>query len=701
MSISPSVAIGDDFLTAFSKLNNQTQRKVKTFVEKFRVNPTSSAINYEKIHDMKDDKVRTVEIDKKYRAIIIHPKHGNIYLLAWVDNHDEAHAWARNKTFEVNLNTNSLQIYSIKEVEKSINHEKNPHGKTLFAKFKDEELISIGVPDALLPSIRAIHDLSSLRSVIPYLPKDVGESIALLAEGTPINEIIELISTTGLKSEDIFPDEKLELDNSGLRRNFVAIKSNDELALILDAPLEKWRTFLHPSQQKLIHRSFNGPARVLGGPGTGKTVVAMHRCRQLAKVVFKNPNDRILFTTFTANLADEIRKNLRSLCGDEFSRIEVTHIHGWAMQFMKNHGVNLKVATDIQLKNCWEQAISTARPCEFDFDFLRLEWENVVLPNGAFSLKDYLSTSRVGRGKPLTKQQRARAWVIFQSYMDNMARQGLHEWQQVILKAQSLASKDPKFKPYNSIIIDESQDLSAGDWKLIRTLVPESENDIFIVGDAHQRIYGTKSSLGDCGINIKGRSSKLKINYRTTEQIRAWAVQIIKGIDFDDLDGGKDDSTGYVSILTGDEPEVKNFGDFAREKKYLLDTMCDLLKTLPPEHICIGVRNQKMLDELYKPMLDSAKITSTILGKRGQHDEKGIRLATMHRIKGMEFPVIFLCGVNEGIIPRSLGIARKDLGAKADHEQREKSLLFVAATRAREKLIVTSFGKPSSILPKD
>jgi hypothetical protein len=296
----PTVAVGSDFLEAYARLPRAQQKKVREFTEKFKANPKSSAINYEKIHDVKDDKVRTVRIDQKYRAVVLQPDTGDVYVLAWVDNHDEAMAWARKRTFEINPHTGALQVINVTEAEQSVGADTGKKPRGLFASHDDGVLLSFGLPAVLLPAVRAVQRRDDLLALGKHLPAEASEALTWLAEGMPPEEVRDAVESATAKGVNT-ADLAKALDHPDTKRRFVTIRSDNDLAAILDAPLAKWRVFLHPSQEKLARKQFNGPARVLGGAGTGKTVVAMHRARHLAGQVFTAPQDRVLFTTFTAN----------------------------------------------------------------------------------------------------------------------------------------------------------------------------------------------------------------------------------------------------------------------------------------------------------------------------------------------------------------------------------------------------------------
>ena len=694
----PTVAIASDFLEAYARIPRAQQKKVREFTEKFQANPKSASINYEKIHAVKDDRVRTVRIDQQYRAIILHPGKGDVFVLVWVDNHDEAMDWAKNRTFEINPVTGSLQVFNVSEAEQAVVPPTKKKVAGLLEQFDDDLLLSFGVPAVLLPAVRGVRKPDDLLALNKHLPAECAEALMWLLEGLPSDEVREAVATQRKVKVDT-TDLAKALEHPDSRRRFVTILSDKDLTAILNAPLEKWRVFLHPSQEKLVSKEFKGPARVLGGAGTGKTVVAMHRARHLANKVFTESKDRILFTTYTGNLAQNVEEMLSTLCPECKDRIEAVHLHSWAARFMKSHGAGFDIAYGEDLDACWEQAWSDAEETAFDVGFLRQEWEQVVQANGIETLADYLKVPRTGRGHTLTRPQRGRVWKVFERYLDVLKQRGKQEWLQAIKATRRFLEEKKPALPYRSVVVDEAQDFHAEEWKLIRALVPAGLNDLFLVGDAHQRIYGRKVALSRCGIQIQGRSSKLRINYRTTEQIRAWAMAMLQGVEVDDLDGERDTAQGYKSLLSGTKPEHHHFSTSEKEQEFLSKKLKELLKDRRPEEICIVARTTKMVKEDYQALLKSMGITHTVLDKNKEGAGGGVRLATMHRVKGLEFPVMILAGMNSKTMPMRIASVEGDPTSKAEHENRERSLLFVAATRARDQLIVTSWGSPSPFLP--
>ena len=690
-----TIAISEDFLTAYSRIPQVQQKKVREFVTRFQENPKSSAINYESLVDIKDSRVRTVRIGLEYRAIVLHPERGDVYVLVWVDHHDEAMDWAKNKVFDINPQTGALQILDTKFID-ALPSKISQDTDILFGTFSDGDLLRTGLPKGLLPAIRALKATEDLEEIQLYLPAEAYEALFWIANlGYSVEQAInetahpqKAVDTNDLSQALSHPDSK---------RRFVSVKNVDELVEILNAPLAKWRIFLHPSQASLVSKDFNGPARILGGAGTGKTVVAMHRAKYLAANIFTKSTDRILVTTYSKTLANNLRNNLQSLCGPEFDRIEVVHLHSWAVSFLRSQGVQFNAISDEEINQCWSDAFSAVGIGEWSPEFFKDEWNAVIQGNSISTREEYLSVSRIGQRTRLTRPQRDQVWDVFDEYKRNLSAIGKMEWVDMIRQTRLYLQSKNISLPYKAIIVDETQDFHQEDLKLIRQMAPSGQNDLFFVGDAHQRIFGKPVTLSRCGINIKGRSSKLKINYRTTEEIRNWSLRILNGEQLDDLDGGTDTDKDYKSLLHGMKPDVQKFSSLSDERKFIVNHIKSLLEVADTETICLAARTNRQLLDDYIPALLNAKLDYVLLGAdTPDNDGAGVRLATMHRIKGLEFHHVIIAGVNAGIVPLEHRITG-DIDA-SETIKKEKCLFHVSCTRARDTLTVTCYGVPSEFL---
>ena len=698
----PKIAISDDFLEAYSRVPRAQQRKVREFITRFQIDPTQHSINYEAIHGTQDDRVRTVRIGLDYRAIVLHPDQGDVYLLAWVDHHDEAMEWAARKQFAVNPVTGALQVFDTEVVERVRIADGADDRKALpeygvFETFEDADLLRTGVPEPLLPAIRPIRTAEELEELAPYLPEEAYEALYWIANlGYSVDQALAEAGTGKVSKPVDVRDIGASLENANSRRRYAVVNSADEMAEMLNQPLAKWRVFLHPSQYNLVHRDFSGPARVLGSAGTGKTVVAMHRARHLAAEVFTKPTERILFTTFTRNLAHNIQENLNHLCGPELERIEVANIHHWAMTFLGSQGFDPQIASRDEVDRCWSEAIRVAGSDDYDDSFYVSEWENVVQAQGIKSRAAYLRARRHGQGRPLNRKQRAAVWEVLAEYRNQLDELGKMDWSDVITEARLVLEQKGDILPYKAVVVDETQDLAPEELRLLRQIVPVGANDLFFVGDAHQRIYGRPVAMSQCGIDIRGRSRKLHINYRTTDEIRRWSFAVLKNRPFDDLDGGMDELEECMSLRNGVIPEVRHFESQEEEAAFLVERVTDMVTgDFEAEDICLVARTKWILDKTMSA-LERAGLPFLYLDKDTPEDSgSGVRLATMHRVKGLEFAHVLVTAVNEGVIPYVYA------GGEALDEAellQERCLLHVAASRARDTLVITSYGRPSGFL---
>ncbi|UNK04530.1 3'-5' exonuclease [Psychrobacter raelei] len=721
----PKVALGDGFLQAFANIPRTKQKAVMNFVSKFRANPRAPGINYEVIRNARDPNFRSVRIDLDYRGIVLSPDQGNVYILLWVDKHDDAYTWAVRHRCQIHPTTGSLQLFEVEHeieqretdsspqniaptpVEEQNQSDQHTIPATPLFNLEDDILLSIGVPQERLALVHSLTSEVALEKIERQLPIEAFEALYLLAAGTPLEEILQEYSLSKATEPVDIEDFEAALDNPVTQRRFHVPEDEQELGRMLNAPLERWRVFLHPSQRQLVERDWNGPVRVLGGAGTGKTVVAMHRARWLVSQPDWPKDARLLFTTFTSNLALDIADNLRKICTPEQAqRIEVVNLDAWVSQFVKRNGYQSTIVypggKDRHYDNCWSQAMALV-PGELGLpdSFYKEEWQRVILSQQVRSRRDYFAASRVGRGVALNRRQRAQIWPVFEEMREQLARAGFVTVEDAIHHALNLLQTGSDKRSYHAVVVDEGQDFSAEALSLLRALVSEQRNDLFIVGDAHQRIYKRKTSFSHCGINIRGRGRKLKINYRTTELIRRYATALLEDVEIDDLDGGIDSTNDYRSLVLGQEPIIKNFSDIGGEVQWLVQQIEQLkVEDVSLSEICLVARTNRLCED-YAQILQNNGVPTHTLSRQKSDDrsQEGVRLATMHRIKGLEFRCVMMVGINKGIVPLSVAInSSQDVVERRLSDINERALFHVAATRAVRYLYISSHGAPSEYL---
>lgn len=699
-----TVAISADFLESYAKLPRKVQQKTSAFIGKFRNDPNSSGINYEKI-SAADQKIYSVRIDDAYRGIVAREKETGVYLLLWVDHHDEAYRWAQSRKCVVNSVTGAIQVYEVKDAGEVVRSDQAAAGG-LFAEVEEDVLVEFGVPEELTAKVLSVADVAEFEQMRNMLPESAAEWLEWVANGFAVDEILALLRSereSGCESDGTLA---AALDNPETARSFVVVEGEDELYQILSAPLEKWRVFLHPSQRKLVKRKYNGPARVLGGAGTGKTVVAMHRAKALASRI-EGSHDRVLFTTFSTTLASDIQANLKKICStEELRRIDVINLDSWIAQYLKREGFEYAIEYEQSvLEGLWEQAIIDSNTdLTFEPAFYADEWGEVILAQDNLSLGDYAHAKRAGRGVRLGRKERIALWAVVEEYRRLMKDRGIRDVDAAMYEARVVLEQSGDAPQYAHVVVDEGQDFSAPAYRLIRALAgAEHENDIFVVGDSHQRIYGRKAILSRCGINIRGRSSILRINYRTPEEIRLAAIGILSGLSFDDLDDGIDDDQVTQSLIHGESPEVHGLRDLADEMDFIANKVGDLVAAGYDERdICISARTNSLIDEYANGLAERGiRVLKLKARKVDDRSFQGVRLATMHRVKGLEFDTIFLAGMAQGTVPPARALKRARIEGNEDELMKsERSLVYVSLTRAKRLAILTYPGKPSQIVAK-
>lgn len=694
-----TVAISQDFFNSFASLPKSKQNKVMEFLSKFRSNPEAKGFNYEKIQSASDPNMRSVRIDDAYRAILVRDEETNVYLLLWVDHHDEAYAWAVRKRCILNHATGSIQIYEALEVApEQTTSSAVPEEKPLFESISDDILKKLGVPEELLAFVRTLTD-SAFDGAKDTLPRDAFEALDYVRVGIDPQEVIEdLYGDTGAGAAG---DMAAALENPITKMQFYVAEGEEDLKAMMNAPLEMWRVYLHPSQRRIVKKEYKGPARILGGAGTGKTVVAMHRARELASHCLGS--EKILFTTFTENLAADIQENLRKICTpDVMKHIEVVHLDQWVNRYLRAHDYPYTIAYGEQIEDMWKKAESyTGEDYDLPEGFFQEEWETVVQAQNVQTVAEYVKVPRPGRGIRLDRKRRMLVWKVFEEYRAMMDAEKICDSACAMNECAQLLAAGPEVRLYTSVIVDEGQDFGPSAYRLLRAIAgSEHTNDLFIVGDAHQRIYKNKVTLSRCGIFVKGRSGRLRMNYRTTEEIRHKAMNILAGISFDDLDDGIDDGKGYISLSHGSQPVVATFATQDQEAAELVKCIQEQIAAgTDPREICVVARTNTLVAE-YKKYLAAAGIDCFEV-KRKQADDrsrKGIRLATMHRVKGLEFTVVFIVAANRNYIPLKSAVNRTDPAERAVAMTGERCLLYVAMTRAKKMVRISSYGALSDFL---
>ena len=705
------LALTRELFTSLSSVSNEAKQDFAVFMNQFRL---GAKTNYLSLPGA-----------SKYERIILKSglqvalrREGELHLLLNVGSAEAIEAWAKRFKCEVNPTTGAVQIYEVSdgtpavgsdalEAEKGSGEaEAGDDAKPLFEALSDEALSEIGLPGERLSQVRRLKTAAELEALQPQLPDAVYEALTWYVQGEAWTDIVAAYSEAAADEKAMVPTAIGKLDSARFR----IIETDEELRSIMEKPLAQWRVFLHPTQQKIVDAPWHGAVKITGGAGTGKTVAALHRARHLVRLPDWKTDDRLFFTTFTRNLALDLEQQLRQICTkEEMRRIRVQNIDAWLAGFVRQHGADKTIVypnfgEESVYETCWREAWASFTPPQtFDApeSFCRSEWEEVILPQHCRTLRDYLFAERKGRGVPLSRKQRKELWPLFE---DMRLELNLRDAMTVEDAAAYAVGEIQKSHPnglFRAVIADETQDLTPDMLKLLRAIAtdvtkldPPIEGDLFLVGDPHQRIYGRPVAFSSCGIEIRGRSRKLRVNYRTTDEIRKTADAVYQSCSIDDLDGSEAAPAGYASLRHGAKPVIYHAETFAEEIDWIADTIQSLKASgYAQEEICVTVRTNARLAAYARALSQKGLVIQPISRSRADDASvPGVRIATMHRIKGLEFKVVFVSGMEEGVFPQ-------EPPQKADRieiEQtraKERALFYVAASRASNLLFLTASGR--------
>lgn len=691
--------LSETFFDAVFKLPKKIQDKVVNFQRKFREDPTTSGIHLEPIAQFRNNALRTARVDDNYR-VVVGVLDGDNYSLLYVADHEEAYRWGTNKRFVWNEHTQACQLVTIEEkVEEHTIPSPTPAEASFFSGIPEEKLLKIGIPQETIQRVMAIENLDDLDALEPILPVDAYENIFNIMDGENIDYIIAAIEEGQARSDE----DKLLSDNN--KRRFVEITDDDALQQIIEQGMDKWQIFLHPSQRKLVDAEYKGAMKVSGGAGTGKTIAAIHRLKYLCQKQGAN----VLFTTYTRTLCENLASSIQKL-NIPSQKYTLSNIDKVLLDVADKYKVKdgykvLDYSGDEESLKLWREVLET-EVTEFDEQFLYDEYIDVIVYFGNKDVKQYMMQPRVGRTKALSRKQRIDIWKLVEKYVALKQDRRVVDRLELFNETTTYLNEND-IHPYTNVIADEFQDFSNPELKFLRALVAEGRNDLFLTGDPVQRIYtGRKINFGAAGINVRGvRSKKLKINYRTTEPIKRVALSVVKGVDFDDMDGGKENLKGYVSLIhEGEAPQYRIVVDANAEVQQVIDWMKECLDSdIKLSEICIAAPSMNLLKDMQSRLHHDGTDYRVLKGSKRQGSTKGgVDLCTLHSLKGLEYRVIILMGINERNIPSRVKegypFSGMDKVAQKEFLSAKRSLLYVAITRARQLVYMVGFGESTGLL---
>jgi hypothetical protein len=681
--------IADTFTDSLAKLTGEEQKAVKTTAFDLQMNPANPGMQFHKLDAARDPRFWSVRVTRDIR-LIVHKTEASL-LLCYVDHHDNAYQWAERRKLETHPKTGAAQLVEIRETVQEITIPKYieverpvPAKLPLFAKFSEDELLNYGVPTDWLSDVRQANE-DTLLELADHLPGEAAEALLELATGGKPR-----FSQPVAKGTDPFahPDAQ---------RRFRMMSNIDELEQALNYPWEKWTIFLHPAQRQWVRREFNGPARVAGSAGTGKTVVALHRAAFLAR---SNRNARVLLTTFSDTLSKALQTKLRRLLHHEprlGENIEVHSINTIGRRLYELQFGAPQIASNDIIQSLLAEAATEIGGHKFSLHFLQTEWEEVVDAWQLGNWEAYRDVRRLGRKTRLPEAQRVLLWSIFDRVRSQLKERGLTTLAAMFSRlAAQIAGR--KHSPFDFVVVDEAQDVSVAQLRFLAALGNRQANGLFFAGDLGQRIFQQPFSWKALGIDVRGRSRTLHINYRTSHQIRMQA-DLLLGPEVSDVDGNTEERSGTISVFNGPPPAIQILKNQKDEIRAVTTWLSDRSKEgVAPHEIGVFVRSAVELDRA-RLAVEGAGLPCKVLDENVETASGYVSISTMHLAKGLEFRAVVVMACDDEVIPLQERV--ESVADESDLEEvynTERHLLYVACTRARDFLLVTSVDPASEFL---
>lgn len=680
--------IADTFTDSLARLTGDEQKAVKTTAFDLQLNPANPGMSFHKLDRARDPRFWSVRAGSDIR-LIVH-KSASSLLLCYADHHDKAYQWAERRKLDVHPATGAAQLVEVRERVEEIRIAKVVEVEQarltqapLFDKVPEHMLLSYGVPPEWLADVRSASE-DSLLDLVDHLPAEAAEALLELA--------------TGGTPEMAFAQQGADpFEHPDALRRFRLVANVEELERAFAYPWEKWTIFLHPAQRQFVERDYSGPARISGSAGTGKTIVALHRAAHLAR---GNPEARVLLATFSESLANALHVKLRRLIASEprlGERIDVLPMDAVGIRLFESQFGAVRLASREEIRGRLARAAAQVPGLKFGIPFLLNEWEQVVVAWQLQSWEDYRDIRRLGRKTRLPDAQRAVLWEVFDAVRRGLQADGLTTLAGVFTALAAEVGKR-RHPPYEFMVVDEAQDMSAAQLRFLAALGGDRANALFFAGDLGQRIFQTPFSWKSLGVEVRGRSRTLNVNYRTSHQIRSHADRLL-GEEVADVDGNVEVRKGTVSVFNGPAPEIHEFESEAAETEAVADWIrAQLASGLEPDELGVIVRSKAELDRAAQALVRAA-VPFVILDDRMQSVAGKAPVCTMHLAKGLEFRTVAVIACDDEVIPSQARI--EQVADESDLEEvyaTERHLLYVACTRARDHLWVSGVKPVSEFL---
>ena len=687
--------IADTFTDSLARLTGDEQKAVKTTAFDLQLNAASPGMSFHKLDKARDKNFWSVRVSSDIR-LIVHRSDASL-LLCFVGHHDKAYDWAERRKLETHPATGAAQLVEIRETVKEIvvpvyvqaelaavpEPARAVGATAIFAAASDEELLGYGVPAEWMDDVRKA-DGATLFALTDHLPAEAAEALLELATGgKPRAPQPAVVPAT-------------PFDHPDALRRFRVMTNVEELERALDFPWDKWSIFLHPEQQQWVERDYGGPARVSGSAGTGKTIVALHRAANLART---HPEARVLLTTFSDALASALHTKLKRLLGSEprlGERIDVHSLDAIALRLYKAHVGRPMMASPSVIRELVRVA-SGAIGHRFSLHFLVTEWEQIVDAWQLETWDAYRDVVRLGRKTRLQEAQRTVLWSIFERVRAELKKRQLITPSEMFSALAAVIAHNQNVI-FDFAVVDEAQDLSVAHLRFLSALGGGRPNALFFAGDLGQRIFQQPFSWKSLGVDVRGRSRTLRVNYRTSHQIRTQADRLLGPV-MTDVDGISENRNDTVSVFNGPPPAVRSFGSAGEESEAVAAWLVEKSEAgVMPHEFGVFVRSAAQLDRAQAAVKRSG-MAFKVLDEQVETGSGHISISTMHLAKGLEFRAVVVMAGDDEIVPLQERI--ETVGDDADLKEvyeTERHLLYVACTRARDLLLVTGVEPASEFL---
>ena len=680
--------IADTFTDSLARLAGDEQKAVKTTAFDLQLNPANPGMSSHRLKKAKDKNFWSVRVSGDIR-LIVHKSETSL-LLCYAGHHDKAYDWAERRRLETHPKTGAAQLVEIRETVQEIvvptyvePPKPAPPKLPLFAGISDDELLAYGVPPEWLPDVRKV-DEDNLLLLADRLPGEAAEALLELATGgTPIPPPP--------------PATTNPLDHPDAQRRFRVMRNIEDLQRALEFPWDRWSVFLHPEQRRIVERPYTGPARVSGTAGTGKTIVALHRAVFLARA---NQNARVLLTTFSHMLANALRTQLRRLISNEprlAERLEVHSINAAGERLYKSHFGQINLVPPDVVREFLRTASEREEPHKFSERFLLAEWEQVVDAWQLDTWESYRDVTRLGRKTRLPETQRAILWSLFEQVRAGLASRDMITRSTMFTKLAAVVAES-RNPPFDFAVVDEAQDIGVAHLRFFARMGRHRPDALFFAGDLGQRIFQQPFSWLALGVDIRGRAKTLRVNYRTSHQIRVQADRLL-GLEVSDADGNREERRRAVSVFNGPAPEIQVLSSQQEEVEHVGQWVSGRTKDgVAPNEFGVFVRSAAELDRA-RAAVQLSGLPFKVLDENVETTSGHVSISTMHLAKGLEFRAVVVMACDDEIIPLQERIEM--VGDDADLQEvydTERHLLYVACTRARDHLLVTSVAPASEFL---